>query len=113
MNDLMSMNRIYLFRLALLLVTFALPLAAGGGDMCDDPDSIKGWDELRDMCADDPGKPYVEELWATRQRMCADLKAGRISQDKASQNFEAERERIYQQWRKALDESPTLGREAA
>jgi hypothetical protein len=97
--------------LALTLATTAA--SATGADKCDDPEALRKWAELRDMRADDPGKPFVEELWALRATLCADVGHGRISQDAADQRFEAERERLYQRWRKALDEAPILGNEAA
>lgn len=97
--------------LAVLLLLAAQ--GAPAADKCDDPNAIRGWDELRDMRADDPGKPFVEELWALRLKLCDDLKSGRISQEAADKKFEAERERIYQLWQKAIDQEPAFGNEAA
>jgi hypothetical protein len=84
-------------RNAILFVLFILSLASAvqaETNYCHDPKTNQQWEQIR---RNHRGEPDVEALVALRDRLCRQVAAGLISVRNATEQFEAERERVIQE----------------
>lgn len=65
---------------------------------CHDEEAEHGWALLRAKYADTFQGRDVEYLYGLRVDMCQQVESGALGLEEASERFEAERQRIIQEW---------------
>ncbi len=84
----------------LILVTllFSPPTFAEILSYCHDEDADHGWAQLRAKYADTFQSRDVEYLYGLRVDICRQVESGALGLEEASRRFEAERQRIIEEW---------------